>query len=216
MEWVFSHMGDADFNDPLPEPAAAAAAPPAGGQQQQQQQQDPEKVSMLTAMGFEGEAAEAALMATGVPVAACARVRVCMPAMPSVLPARMSAPETPHVRLTARGPPHHCWHPAVLRVQAATWSAQATGCSPTWTTCQPPSQPSREAAAAAARRQQRAAAAAATGPRCWMGPAATSSWRVGGFEGGGGAAWQQVQLPLATTRESPVHAAHVVRACLPR
>jgi hypothetical protein len=42
MDWVISHMEDADFNDPLPPPAA-----PAGGtqqQQQQQQQQDPEKV----------------------------------------------------------------------------------------------------------------------------------------------------------------------------
>ncbi|WIA38801.1 hypothetical protein OEZ86_002085 [Tetradesmus obliquus] len=58
MEWVFAHMEDPDFNDPLPPPAAAAAA---GAQQQH----DPEKVSMLAAMGFEADAAEAALTATG-------------------------------------------------------------------------------------------------------------------------------------------------------
>jgi hypothetical protein len=40
MEWVFAHMEDPDFNDPLPPPAAAAA-----GAGAQQQQQDPEKVS---------------------------------------------------------------------------------------------------------------------------------------------------------------------------
>jgi hypothetical protein len=38
MEWVFSHMEDPGFNDPLP--PAAAAAPAAAAQQQQ----DPEKV----------------------------------------------------------------------------------------------------------------------------------------------------------------------------
>jgi hypothetical protein len=65
MEWVFSHMEDPDFNDPLPDPdpdpVAAAAAPPAAAAAV-----DPEKLSMLTAMGFEVDAAEAALFATGV------------------------------------------------------------------------------------------------------------------------------------------------------
>jgi hypothetical protein len=45
MEWVFAHMEDPDFNDPLPPPAAAAAPAAAGAQQQQQQ--DPEKVRAL-------------------------------------------------------------------------------------------------------------------------------------------------------------------------
>eukprot|EP00879_Flechtneria_rotunda_P013944 GHRR01014563.1.p1 GENE.GHRR01014563.1~~GHRR01014563.1.p1 ORF type:complete len:792 (+),score=390.35 GHRR01014563.1:178-2553(+) len=60
MEWVLSHMEDPDFNDPWPAaaPAGGIAAAPAV------QQQDPEKVSMLTAMGFEVDAAEAALGAT--------------------------------------------------------------------------------------------------------------------------------------------------------
>jgi hypothetical protein len=40
MEWVFGHMEDPDFNDPLPAAAPAAAQ----GGQQQQQQHDAEKV----------------------------------------------------------------------------------------------------------------------------------------------------------------------------
>jgi hypothetical protein len=44
MEWVFAHMEDPDFNDPLPPPAAAA---PAAAGAQQQQQQGPEKVRAL-------------------------------------------------------------------------------------------------------------------------------------------------------------------------
>jgi hypothetical protein len=40
-DWVFAHMDDPDFNDPLPPPAAAAAGA------QQQQQLDPEQASLL-------------------------------------------------------------------------------------------------------------------------------------------------------------------------
>jgi ubiquitin carboxyl-terminal hydrolase 5/13 len=68
MEWVFSHMEDPNFNDPLPDPAAAtaAAAPAAAAPAAAAAAAvDPEKLSMLTAMGFESEAAEAALTATG-------------------------------------------------------------------------------------------------------------------------------------------------------
>lgn len=58
-EWVFAHMGDSDFNDPLPPagaPLATEAAPPAA---------DPEAISMLGAMGFGERQATAALRATG-------------------------------------------------------------------------------------------------------------------------------------------------------
>jgi ubiquitin carboxyl-terminal hydrolase 5/13 len=55
-EWVFAHMGDTDFNDPLPPPGHARAAPTAA---------DPEAVSMLGAMGFDERQATAALRATG-------------------------------------------------------------------------------------------------------------------------------------------------------
>ena len=53
MEWVLSHMGDEDFNDPLPEASSTgtAAAPAA----------DPEQLIMLTSMGFTDAQAAAAL-----------------------------------------------------------------------------------------------------------------------------------------------------------
>jgi len=54
MEWVFAHMEDADFNDPIPE--QSAVAPPRA-------EADPESVMMLTSMGFDNEAAQAALKA---------------------------------------------------------------------------------------------------------------------------------------------------------
>eukprot|EP00965_Chrysotila_dentata_P185175 6112826-Pleurochrysis_carterae.AAC.1 len=54
MEWVFAHLEDPDFNDPLPEPGAAPAA-----------EDNSEQVAMLTAMGFSAEQAGAALKATG-------------------------------------------------------------------------------------------------------------------------------------------------------
>lgn len=43
-EWIFAHMEDADFNDPLPEPGAAA---PSG-----EAEVNPETLMMLTSMGF--------------------------------------------------------------------------------------------------------------------------------------------------------------------
>lgn len=53
MEWVLAHMGDADFNDPVPI-SAGSRKPEA----------DPESVSMLTSMGFTAEQASAALQAS--------------------------------------------------------------------------------------------------------------------------------------------------------
>jgi ubiquitin carboxyl-terminal hydrolase 5/13 len=52
MEWVFSHMEDPDFNDPLPPPAPVAAAAPVSGTAAAEQVADPESVAMLTSMGF--------------------------------------------------------------------------------------------------------------------------------------------------------------------
>lgn len=62
MEWVLSHMEDANFNDPIAEPSQAAPqasatgaveAPPAAA--------DPESVMMLVSMGFTNQQAAAAL-----------------------------------------------------------------------------------------------------------------------------------------------------------
>ena len=65
MEWVFAHMEDADFNDPLPGPEAAAA-PAAGsngggGGGGGGSKADPESVGQLSAMGFTDVQASAAL-----------------------------------------------------------------------------------------------------------------------------------------------------------
>ncbi|KAK3270733.1 ubiquitin-specific protease ubp14 [Cymbomonas tetramitiformis] len=57
MEWVFAHMEDPDFNDPLPPPGATAAAPAATAP-------DPEAVATLSAMGFTVPQVEGALKAT--------------------------------------------------------------------------------------------------------------------------------------------------------
>ena len=60
MEWVLAHMEDADFNDPLPSPAAgggaqtAAESSGAGGA-------DPKSVVLLSSMGFTDAQATAAL-----------------------------------------------------------------------------------------------------------------------------------------------------------
>jgi len=57
MEWVLAHMEDADFNDPLPSPAA-------GGDTQQAAEAgagDPESVALLSSMGFTDAQATAAL-----------------------------------------------------------------------------------------------------------------------------------------------------------
>ncbi|GAB0494854.1 hypothetical protein MMPV_006150 [Pyropia vietnamensis] len=62
VNWVMSHMGDPDFNDPLPAPAVAAAptvSPPKAAAV------DPASVEMLSAMGFTAVEARAALTATG-------------------------------------------------------------------------------------------------------------------------------------------------------
>jgi ubiquitin carboxyl-terminal hydrolase 5/13 len=58
-EWVFAHMGDSDFNDPLPAASAPGAAPAAPATV------DPEALSMLGAMGFGERQATAAMRATG-------------------------------------------------------------------------------------------------------------------------------------------------------
>ncbi|CAN0187122.1 unnamed protein product [Ectocarpus sp. 6 AP-2014] len=66
MNWVLEHMGDADFNDPLPAPGAstgtpAAAAAAAGGDAAP----DPEALMMLVSLGFTERQASGALKATG-------------------------------------------------------------------------------------------------------------------------------------------------------
>ncbi len=60
MEWVFSHMEDPDFNDPLPDPAAAAATGSGGGGGGDDDA-DAESVAMLEGMGFNSQQAKAAL-----------------------------------------------------------------------------------------------------------------------------------------------------------
>lgn len=54
MNWLLSHMEDADINDPLPSGDAAGGAPAAGAV-------DPESVGMLSSMGFTERQAKAAL-----------------------------------------------------------------------------------------------------------------------------------------------------------
>jgi ubiquitin carboxyl-terminal hydrolase 5/13 len=58
MEWVFAHMEDADFNDPLPDPSTAPATQPTTASEA-----NPESVAMLTSMGFDAAAATTALKA---------------------------------------------------------------------------------------------------------------------------------------------------------
>jgi len=55
MEWVFAHMEDPDFNEPLPPPGAEAAAATTGA--------DPAAVESLCAMGFDERQAKGALAA---------------------------------------------------------------------------------------------------------------------------------------------------------
>jgi len=59
MEWVFAHMEDADFNDPLPDPSATPTTQPTTTTSEA----NPESVAMLTSMGFDAAAATAALSA---------------------------------------------------------------------------------------------------------------------------------------------------------
>ncbi|CAM9439960.1 unnamed protein product [Phaeothamnion confervicola] len=61
MNWVLEHMGDDDFNDPLPCATPAAAAGGSAGPAPA----DPEAVVMLTSMGFTDAQVTAALGATG-------------------------------------------------------------------------------------------------------------------------------------------------------
>jgi len=56
MEWVLMHMGDADFNDPIPAPGSAPGAAPAVSE---------ESVAMLMSMGFGKPHATKALRETG-------------------------------------------------------------------------------------------------------------------------------------------------------
>lgn len=60
MNWVIDHMGDADFNDPLPDPGAGGATD-AGASAAA----DPASLMMLTSIGFTERQATAALKATG-------------------------------------------------------------------------------------------------------------------------------------------------------
>ena len=48
MEWILSHMDDADLNDPIPELSTAAA----GSGARDASTADPEALMMLTSMGF--------------------------------------------------------------------------------------------------------------------------------------------------------------------
>mmetsp|Transcript_7420 Transcript_7420/g.21943 ORF Transcript_7420/g.21943 Transcript_7420/m.21943 type:complete len:903 (+) Transcript_7420:355-3063(+) len=69
-EWVFMHMEDPDFNDPLPVPGASASAPSGdvssgGGGGGGGGPVDAEAVGVLAGMGFTEPQAEAALKATG-------------------------------------------------------------------------------------------------------------------------------------------------------
>lgn len=54
MEWVFAHMEDADFNDPLPPP----------GEEQAAGEVDPAAISTLEAMGFSAEHVRSSLRGT--------------------------------------------------------------------------------------------------------------------------------------------------------
>lgn len=56
MNWVLEHVADADFNDPLPGPAASGAATSAA---------NPEEVAMLASLGFATRHAEGALKVMG-------------------------------------------------------------------------------------------------------------------------------------------------------
>ena len=50
MEWVLSHMGDSDFDEPMPASSSSHSQ-----QQSSQKPADPEQVAMLAAMGFTPE-----------------------------------------------------------------------------------------------------------------------------------------------------------------
>ncbi len=60
-EWVFAHMEDPDFNDPLPAALAGSAAPAGGAGGSGGDPVDAEAVGVLAGMGFTAPQAEAAL-----------------------------------------------------------------------------------------------------------------------------------------------------------
>ena len=60
---VFAHMGDDDFNDPLPPPGAAAGGGGGGGGGGDAAA-DPDSVMMLCGMGFTEDQAKAALVSS--------------------------------------------------------------------------------------------------------------------------------------------------------
>lgn len=62
MEWVLTHMEDANFNDPLSEPSQAPPhASTSGAAEAAPAAADPESVMMLVSMGFTDQQAAAAL-----------------------------------------------------------------------------------------------------------------------------------------------------------
>lgn len=63
MEWVLQHMGDPDFNDPIPPPEETSTA--SNANQQPATEHSADSISMLSAMGFTDVQAKAALTATG-------------------------------------------------------------------------------------------------------------------------------------------------------
>lgn len=63
MNWVLEHMGDADFNDPLPAPGASTGTPAAAAAGDAAP--DPEALMMLVSLGFTERQASGALKATG-------------------------------------------------------------------------------------------------------------------------------------------------------
>lgn len=64
MNWVLEHMGDADFNDPLPAPGAAAVSASSSSAAAGEAGVDAEALMMLTSLGFTERQAQAALKAT--------------------------------------------------------------------------------------------------------------------------------------------------------
>ncbi|CAN0037670.1 unnamed protein product, partial [Ectocarpus sp. 13 AM-2016] len=63
MNWVLEHMGDADFNDPLPAPGASTGTSAAAASGDAAP--DPEALMMLVSLGFTERQASGALKATG-------------------------------------------------------------------------------------------------------------------------------------------------------
>lgn len=60
-EWIFAHMEDSDFNDPMPEIVAPGAEPAAAADASAISE---DAIAMLTPLGFSHEQAEAALIST--------------------------------------------------------------------------------------------------------------------------------------------------------